>query len=69
MQTERMEWLQFQTDLQVAVAVADRLRAEAEEELSRVRAQVRLEEVRVRSEHSQVPGVTASPVFRCHEDS
>ena len=23
MQTERMEWLQFQTDLQVAVAVAE----------------------------------------------
>ena len=33
MQMERVEWLQFQTDLQVAVAVADRLRAEAEEDL------------------------------------
>ncbi|XP_041710274.2 cytospin-A-like [Coregonus clupeaformis] len=33
MQTERGEWQQFQCDLQVAVAVADRLRAEAEEEL------------------------------------
>ncbi|XP_038823432.1 cytospin-A-like [Salvelinus namaycush] len=33
MQTERGEWQQFQSDLQVAVAVADRLRAEAEEEL------------------------------------
>lgn len=36
-QTERGEWLQFQADLQVAVAVADRLRAEAEEELTRLR--------------------------------
>ncbi|KAL0969279.1 hypothetical protein UPYG_G00224940 [Umbra pygmaea] len=36
-QTERGEWLQFQADLQVAVAVADRLRAEAEEELSALR--------------------------------
>ncbi|KAJ8367334.1 hypothetical protein AAFF_G00320830 [Aldrovandia affinis] len=38
LQTERAEWLQFQTDLQVAVAVADRLRLEAEEELSAIRA-------------------------------
>ncbi|XP_056152094.1 cytospin-A isoform X2 [Lampris incognitus] len=37
MQTERGEWLQFQADLQVAVAVADRLRAEAEEELTALR--------------------------------
>ncbi|XP_056447152.1 cytospin-A [Gadus chalcogrammus] len=37
LQTERMEWLQFQTDLQVAVAVADRLRAEAEEDLLALR--------------------------------
>ncbi|XP_029531036.2 cytospin-A-like isoform X3 [Oncorhynchus nerka] len=37
MQTERGEWQQFQSDLQVAVAVADRLRAEAEEELSVLR--------------------------------
>ncbi|KAL2099220.1 hypothetical protein ACEWY4_005700 [Coilia grayii] len=36
-QTERGEWQQFQADLQVAVAVADRLRAEAEEELSALR--------------------------------
>ncbi|KAI3367852.1 hypothetical protein L3Q82_026693 [Scortum barcoo] len=36
-QTERGEWLQFQADLQVAVAVADRLRAEAEEELTALR--------------------------------
>ncbi|XP_068195691.1 cytospin-A isoform X2 [Antennarius striatus] len=34
LQTERGEWLQFQADLQVAVSVADRLRAEAEEDLS-----------------------------------
>ncbi|XP_061553102.1 cytospin-A [Phycodurus eques] len=34
MQSERTEWLQFQADLQVAVSVADRLRAEAEEELT-----------------------------------
>lgn len=34
---ERGEWLQFQADLQVAVAVADRLRAEAEEELTALR--------------------------------
>jgi len=33
MQSERNEWLQFQTDLQVAVAVAEGLRAEAEKEL------------------------------------
>ncbi|XP_061751502.1 cytospin-A [Nerophis ophidion] len=33
MQTERTEWLQFQADLQVAVSVADRLRAETEEAL------------------------------------
>ncbi|XP_055718783.1 cytospin-A-like [Salvelinus fontinalis] len=38
MQTERVEWHQFQSDLQVAVAVADRLRAEAEEELNTLRA-------------------------------
>ncbi|XP_076155922.1 uncharacterized protein LOC143139203, partial [Alosa pseudoharengus] len=36
-QEERGEWQQFQADLQVAVAVADRLRAEAEEELSVLR--------------------------------
>lgn len=36
-QSERGEWLQFQGDLQVAVAVADRLRAEAEEELTAIR--------------------------------
>lgn len=38
LQSERGEWLQFQSDLQVAVAVADRLRAEAEEELSALRS-------------------------------
>ncbi|XP_045918923.1 cytospin-A isoform X2 [Micropterus dolomieu] len=37
LQTERGEWLQFQADLQVAVSVADRLRAEAEEELTTLR--------------------------------
>lgn len=37
LQTERGEWLQFQSDLQVAVSVADRLRAEAEEELTALR--------------------------------
>ncbi|XP_029114466.1 cytospin-A isoform X1 [Scleropages formosus] len=37
MKAERDEWLQFQSDLQVAVAVADRLRVEAEEELSALR--------------------------------
>ncbi|KAJ8356178.1 hypothetical protein SKAU_G00189720 [Synaphobranchus kaupii] len=37
LQTERSEWLQFQADLHVAVAVADRLRLEAEEELSTLR--------------------------------
>ncbi|XP_061099271.1 cytospin-A-like isoform X2 [Conger conger] len=37
LQTERSEWLQFQADLQVAVAVADRLRLEAEEELAKLR--------------------------------
>ncbi|KAM7403886.1 hypothetical protein PAMA_004353 [Pampus argenteus] len=37
LQTERGEWLQFQADLQVAVSVADRLRAEAEEELNALR--------------------------------
>ncbi|XP_071354642.1 cytospin-A isoform X2 [Trachinotus anak] len=37
LQTERGEWLQFQADLQVAVSVADRLRAEAEEELTALR--------------------------------
>ncbi|XP_031437784.1 cytospin-A-like isoform X2 [Clupea harengus] len=31
LESERTEWLQFQSDLQVAVAVADRLRMEAEE--------------------------------------
>nr|XP_020459715.1 cytospin-A-like [Monopterus albus] len=31
--TERLEWHQFQSDLQVAVSVADRLRAESEEAL------------------------------------
>ena len=37
LQTERAEWLQFQRDLQVAVSVADRLRAEAEQALDAVR--------------------------------
>ncbi|XP_037603438.1 cytospin-A [Sebastes umbrosus] len=37
LQTERGDWLQFQADLQVAVSVADRLRAEAEEELTALR--------------------------------
>ncbi|XP_070776406.1 cytospin-A [Enoplosus armatus] len=37
LQMERGEWLQFQADLQVAVSVADRLRAEAEEELTALR--------------------------------
>ncbi|XP_075304402.1 uncharacterized protein LOC142366409 isoform X2 [Odontesthes bonariensis] len=37
LQTEREEWLQFQADLQVAVSVADRLRAEADEELTALR--------------------------------
>ncbi|XP_068578043.1 cytospin-A isoform X2 [Cebidichthys violaceus] len=37
LQTERGEWLQFQADLQVAVSVADRLRAEAEEDLTALR--------------------------------
>ncbi|XP_005922435.1 cytospin-A [Haplochromis burtoni] len=37
LESERGEWLQFQGDLQVAVAVADRLRAEAEEELTAIR--------------------------------
>lgn len=37
MQTERSEWLQFQSDLKVALVVADRLRAEADEELSMLR--------------------------------
>ncbi|KAI4898551.1 hypothetical protein NFI96_023346, partial [Prochilodus magdalenae] len=36
-QIERSEWLQFQSDLQVALVVADRLRAEAEEELNVLR--------------------------------
>ncbi|XP_008275106.1 cytospin-A [Stegastes partitus] len=36
-QTERGEWQQFQADLQVAVTVADRLRAETEEELTALR--------------------------------
>ncbi|XP_069034684.1 cytospin-A [Lepisosteus oculatus] len=38
---ERMEWLQFQSDLQVAVSVADRLKTEAEEELSALRVSQR----------------------------
>lgn len=37
LESERGEWLQFQADLQVAVSVADRLRAEAEEELTALR--------------------------------
>ncbi|XP_036398086.1 cytospin-A [Megalops cyprinoides] len=37
MRAERKEWLQFQSDLQVAVAVADRLHQEAAEELSMLR--------------------------------
>ncbi|XP_062863937.1 cytospin-A [Trichomycterus rosablanca] len=37
MQKEHNEWLQFQSDLQVALVVADRLRAEAEGELSTLR--------------------------------
>ncbi|KAM4723448.1 CD109 antigen [Anableps anableps] len=37
LQTERGEWLQFQADFQVAVSVADRLKVEAEEELTALR--------------------------------
>ncbi|XP_029109167.1 cytospin-A-like [Scleropages formosus] len=37
LERERGEWLQFQSDLQVAVMVADRLRLEAEEELGTLR--------------------------------
>ncbi|KAM6992061.1 uncharacterized protein LKV04_008138 [Tautogolabrus adspersus] len=33
LRTERLEWRQFQSDLQVAVSVADRLRAESEQAL------------------------------------
>ncbi|XP_066527626.1 cytospin-A [Hoplias malabaricus] len=36
-EAERSEWLQFQSDLQVALVVADRLRMEAEEEVSVLR--------------------------------
>ncbi|XP_051501965.1 cytospin-A-like isoform X2 [Myxocyprinus asiaticus] len=36
-QVEREEWQQFQADLKVALVVSDRLRAEAEEELSALR--------------------------------
>ncbi|AWP20248.1 putative cytospin-A-like [Scophthalmus maximus] len=35
--TERLEWRQFQCDLQVAVSVADRLRAESEQALGSLR--------------------------------
>ncbi|KAI1895881.1 hypothetical protein AGOR_G00111320 [Albula goreensis] len=37
MRIEREEWLQFQSDLQVAVSVADRLHLEAKEELAKLR--------------------------------
>ncbi|CAL8314813.1 unnamed protein product [Lota lota] len=37
LRTERAEWRQFQRDLQVAVSVADRLRAEAEQALGALR--------------------------------
>ncbi|XP_035241347.1 cytospin-A [Anguilla anguilla] len=37
LETERAEWLQFQSDLQVAVSVADRLHLEAQEELEKLR--------------------------------
>ena len=37
LKTERAEWRQFQRDLQVAVSVADRLRAEAEQALGALR--------------------------------
>ncbi|XP_047201984.1 cytospin-B [Girardinichthys multiradiatus] len=37
LETERGEWLQFQADFQVAVSVADRLKVEAEEELTVLR--------------------------------
>ncbi|XP_076128017.1 cytospin-A-like [Alosa pseudoharengus] len=37
LESERSEWLQFQSDLQVAVAVADRLRVEAEESARELR--------------------------------
>ncbi|KAL4648975.1 cytospin-A-like [Arapaima gigas] len=37
LERERGEWLQFQSDLQVAVMVADRLRLEAEEEVGTLR--------------------------------
>ncbi|KAJ8291203.1 hypothetical protein GJAV_G00022570 [Gymnothorax javanicus] len=36
MEAERAEWLQFQSDLQVAVLVADRLHLEAQEELEKL---------------------------------
>ncbi|XP_047184397.1 cytospin-A-like isoform X3 [Scophthalmus maximus] len=37
LRTERLEWRQFQCDLQVAVSVADRLRAESEQALGSLR--------------------------------
>lgn len=36
-QRERLEWQQFQSDLQVAVSVADRLRIESEQALAQLR--------------------------------
>ncbi|KAK1793153.1 hypothetical protein P4O66_011402 [Electrophorus voltai] len=63
---ERSEWLQFQSDLQVALVVADRLRAEAEEEMTTLRearhdwekqlaeAQQRRQEVEGQMQHLKV---------------
>ncbi|XP_035388588.1 cytospin-A isoform X1 [Electrophorus electricus] len=65
-QAERSEWLQFQSDLQVALVVADRLRAEAEEEMTTLRearhdwekqlaeAQQRRQEVEGQMQHLKV---------------
>lgn len=58
LQTERAEWLQFQSDLQVAVAVADRLRMEAEENVLLLRldqqeAAERLEDTQERLQQAE----------------
>ncbi|XP_028295469.1 cytospin-A-like [Gouania willdenowi] len=47
LRTERLEWHQFQCDLQVAVSVADRLRAESEQALSLLQESHRTVEARL----------------------
>ncbi|XP_039604295.1 cytospin-A isoform X2 [Polypterus senegalus] len=57
MQVDQEEWRQFQSDLQVAVSVADRIKCEAEDELAALRKkhnETNVELVSLHEEHSRI---------------